>query len=177
MWNFRSCAYGKKLKPGFGAERRIPVFHFLRSATCYLSPLLPCCVFWRITAPVSPGCCRGGFPDMKKIGMCHLSRRLHTLPLQAIMRGLGACGRKLIAVNEVESNPLVQCNLPDGTFDSMLSDFHVAPAALSSLQYYLLRNWKNNLPIYIRIIHFLIHIIIFKTPSSKKIFYHTFCHH
>ena len=35
-----------------------------------------------------------------------------------------ACrGRKLIAVNEVESNPSGWCNLPDGTFDSMLRDF------------------------------------------------------
>ena len=44
-------------------------------------------------------------------------------------------GRKLVAVNEVESNPAVPCNLPDGTFDSMLSDFHVAPAVLCSVYF------------------------------------------
>ena len=35
--------------------------------------------------------------------------------------------RKLIAVNEVESNLFIPCNLLNGTFDRMLSDFHGAP--------------------------------------------------
>ena len=54
--------------------------------------------------------------------MCHLSRGLRTLPLPVIPRHRD-CGRKRIAVNEVESNPCVRCNLTDGRFEGMLRDF------------------------------------------------------
>lgn len=58
-------------------------------------------------------------------GMYHLSRGLHTAPLPVPH---AAAGNSLQenpqhALNEVESNPSVRCNLPDRTSDSMLSDF------------------------------------------------------